>query len=345
MAKELEVGKDFEAGPDIEDDGGFDEAVLDEMSNFDPTVGVGGVTDVPADETPGEPILVAEADVPPVVETPVEEPVSTEADPEPEAAPEAELVIAEDAPPILEADLTIEGSLADEEPPGEVVNIVTAEMLAAAQDKLAARKAAIAQPKQPVDTTPQPVPITVAPQAPMSIPVQEASVGDIVNQGDFEQFFSGPEHINKALVESQARGQQSTIATILPLVGQIVQQGITLALARRDFYNVNDDLVPYQALLGTAGEVLAAEHPDWDVLTLFNAAEKEVRESLGLSKSVETIATDAPKPARTQKPAGTRPSRKPATAPRGARRTPAAESVASGDMTEADMDELLGMQK
>lgn len=118
-----------------------------------------------------------------------------------------------------------------------------------------------------------------------------------VADDDLENVLSSADSLNKLLnkvanvaaLEGEQRGYKRAIMDTPNIVSKIAGEQMTARDAARDFLDVNPDLLPVRSFLGLIANELQAQHPEWDVKTLFEKSGEETRKRLQLSKDVEDV--------------------------------------------------------
>lgn len=128
-----------------------------------------------------------------------------------------------------------------------------------------------------------------ATKAPHTEPPQDIDfVGDI----DLEELTADKAKFNKFLNEAfkqftntfQPKMQEGVLRSIPDIVKQNVLVQASLRERTNQFYEDNQDLKASRKFVANLAEEMIAEHPDWDLDTLFNEVEKEARIRLELPK-------------------------------------------------------------
>ena len=93
-----------------------------------------------------------------------------------------------------------------------------------------------------------------------------------------------------AHVTSQKEVWRESVLRDLPMITRdVARQQVVLLNAVNKFYQDNDDLVPYQGVVGNITNQIAAQHPEYSLGQLFEEVEKNVRKTLGLKKIAQRV--------------------------------------------------------
>ena len=146
----------------------------------------------------------------------------------------------------------------------------------------------------------KPIPATSAqpavPAAPVaSAPVVPEVIAFLKDDDEFVEAINNRENFNALLNKVFQQGRQSTLKDIPSLVGNQVEERVSITLAAKDFYDRNPDLVPHKGYIALIANELQAQHPDFGLDKLLLETESEARKRLVVAKPV-TPATPA-KPA------------------------------------------------
>lgn len=81
----------------------------------------------------------------------------------------------------------------------------------------------------------------------------------------------------------------------LPMLAQgIARQEFTLMSAVKDFYSRNEDLLPYQQIVGSITNEIAAKKPGASLSEVFAEVETETRKRLGLKRAAQLRDSETP---------------------------------------------------
>lgn len=138
---------------------------------------------------------------------------------------------------------------------------------------------------------PQTQPQTKPQETPTQEEPTQVEPADFLGEVDPEDLITDKKAFNKVLVnvyeaaKQQAKAEVEAAMRSIPLaVQQTVQQYSALQDATRRFYEENPDLKQWSKAVAAVAEELQAQHPEWDLTTLFAETEKEARKRLQLPK-------------------------------------------------------------
>ncbi len=97
---------------------------------------------------------------------------------------------------------------------------------------------------------------------------------------------------NAAALAGEQRGYERAVRDTPKLVSKLTGEQITARDTARDFLDANPDLKPVRSFVGMIANELQAQHPDWDMKTLFEKAGEETRKRLSLSKDASKLNKD-----------------------------------------------------
>jgi hypothetical protein len=140
----------------------------------------------------------------------------------------------------------------------------------------------------PPATAPGPALHEVPPPVPSAAPFSPVIDKALVERALIEDDANAMEQVLVALVQQVVEHREAMRETILrdiPSVTQrVARQQLTMMKAVDDFYSKNEDLVPYQAIVGAVSNEIVAKEPQLSLDDALTKTEVEVRRRLGLKK-------------------------------------------------------------
>jgi hypothetical protein len=140
--------------------------------------------------------------------------------------------------------------------------------------------------------------VAAAPQQPKLTPEQKAAADEarkklppqiikfIPDEESFDEVMKTADGFNTLLTGVFNAAVQHSLRLMPQVATQLVDSQITLRSTAQEFYQANPDLIPHKKYVGFVANELAAQHADWDLPTLLQNAEKEVRGRLKLAPVV-----------------------------------------------------------
>lgn len=200
---------------------------------------------------------------------------------------------------------TDEGAGEDEEEPEDSVETRYARLLeahnamAAQMLELQARGFPVGSP-QPTATVETPPPGQVIPppsaQAPPTFALDEALLEKALIEDDpaaMKQVISGlVQHIEGLVSSTRTQTREEVLRDLPNVATQVARRQMVLMKAVEQFYLGNQDLAPFQYIVGAVGQEISMKEPN---LTINEALEKtgvEVRRRLGLRKQALKVEAD-----------------------------------------------------
>lgn len=176
----------------------------------------------------------------------------------------------------------------------EAHNTLSAQML-----ELQARGFPVGSP-QPMATVETPPPGQVTPpppaQAPSTFALDEALLEKALIEDDpaaMKQVISGlVQHIEGLVSSTRAQTREEVLRDLPNVATQVARHQMVLMKAVEQFYLDNQDLAPFQHIVGAVGQEISMKEPN---LTINEALEKtgvEVRRRLGLRKQALKVEAD-----------------------------------------------------
>lgn len=176
----------------------------------------------------------------------------------------------------------------------EAHNAMAAQML-----ELQARGFPVGSP-QPMATVETPPPGQVTPpppaQAPLTFALDEALLEKALIEDDpaaMKQVISGlVQHIEGLVSSTRAQTREEVLRDLPNVATQVARHQMILMKAVEQFYLDNQDLAPFQHIVGAVGQEISMKEPN---LTINEALEKtgvEVRRRLGLRKQALKVEAD-----------------------------------------------------
>lgn len=113
--------------------------------------------------------------------------------------------------------------------------------------------------------------------------------------------------VNEQVTSQREAIRESVLLSIPTVARQVAQQELLLLGAVKAFYEENEDLQPYQSIVGAITNEIVAKDPQLTLQQTLEKVEKEVRTRLGLKKRIQQagLSGDRGKPF-TARPTGTR---------------------------------------
>jgi hypothetical protein len=137
--------------------------------------------------------------------------------------------------------------------------------------------------------------VAAAPQQPKLTPEQQAAAAEarkklppqilkfIPDEESFDEVMKTADGFNTLLTSVFNAAVQHSLRLMPQVATQLVDSQITLRTTAQEFYQANPDLIPHKKYVGFVANELAAQHADWDLPTLLQNAEKEVRTRLKIA--------------------------------------------------------------
>lgn len=121
--------------------------------------------------------------------------------------------------------------------------------------------------------TPTPTPADPPPSAVHKFVEKEEDLDKILNSVDnFNEFLSGV--VKKV--------QEETTAAIIPNIIGVADSTVARRMAVSEFFNANQDLIPYRSYVGVVANEIAAANPEWGLDKVIEGLGTEVRKKLAI---------------------------------------------------------------
>jgi hypothetical protein len=119
-----------------------------------------------------------------------------------------------------------------------------------------------------------------------------------VSKEEADAIADDPTKINDVLNKVYQKGIQESLIRVLPIMSSQIQTSLALHTMVQGFYQDNPDLQPYKDVVGFVANRVQAEHPDWDLVKVFQETERISRERLRLKREQEASSPKKAKPAK-----------------------------------------------
>lgn len=111
---------------------------------------------------------------------------------------------------------------------------------------------------------PAPTPAPAPAPVPTPAPVASGPIEFVKSDEEFQQALTTREGFNKLLTEVYARGKSDAIADTSGSVSDVVNSAVNIHLKAERFFQTNEDLRPYRAVIGMLTTNLLQLHPEWN---------------------------------------------------------------------------------
>lgn len=141
--------------------------------------------------------------------------------------------------------------------------------------------------------------LTAPPAAPVLTPEQQAEVerqraaaGPTVipffkSEEELDAAFKTHGDANKLLTGVVGFAIQTVYRSIPQMIQKVADQQVSLRLAAKEFYDNNQDLIPYKDYIGVVSNEIVAKNPDWTLDKVITEVGTEVRKRLKLIKKAQ----------------------------------------------------------
>lgn len=125
-------------------------------------------------------------------------------------------------------------------------------------------------------------------QEPKQMTLKDGEVLDFVGEADLDELLSDKNKFNEFLSGFANQIRNNTTEQVYRNMPQMVQTQVQsqqqLKTYVDEFYKSNEDLLPVRKTVGAVANEISAEHPEYDLDTLFTETEAKVRKMMGLKK-------------------------------------------------------------
>lgn len=177
----------------------------------------------------------------------------------------------------------------------EAYNLQSQQLLALqAQIGLAPRGES--SPPIPSGPPQQEIPLPPPPAAPLQLKIDKGTIQKALIEDDaeaMEQILLG---MANQIVEHREAMREAILRDLPNVTRNVARQQLTMMKAVDEFYSKNEDLVPYQSIVGAVSNEIVAREPGLSIGEALNKTEEEVRRRLGLKRQAQA-AEAARKPA------------------------------------------------
>jgi hypothetical protein len=134
---------------------------------------------------------------------------------------------------------------------------------------------------------PQRPPMTPEQQAAYKAEMEKrakAAIKFLPDDASFDEVMKTADNFNMLLTKVANFAAERVLRMVPQVATTYVDQQLTYKTAAQEFYRENSDLVPHMKYVGFVSNELLAKNANWDLPTLLQATEKEVRARLKLPK-------------------------------------------------------------
>jgi hypothetical protein len=169
--------------------------------------------------------------------------------------------------------------------------------LAAQMLELQAKGFPVGSPPAPAQVETPPVrEVPPPPPVPSSYVMDEALLEKALIEDDpkaMKQVITGLLQHVETLVSNTREQTREAVLRDIPYVAQsVARQQLTMMRAVEKFYTDNEDLVPYQHVIGAVANEITMKEPQLTIADALAKTEVEVRRRLGLKRAAEKLAPD-----------------------------------------------------
>lgn len=111
---------------------------------------------------------------------------------------------------------------------------------------------------------PAPAPTPMPAPTPAPTQAQSGLIEFIKNDDEFQQALTTREGFNKLLTEVYSRGKSDAVSMASGGLSDVVNSAVNIHLKAERFFQTNEDLRPYRAVIGMLTTNLLQLHPEWN---------------------------------------------------------------------------------
>ena len=108
------------------------------------------------------------------------------------------------------------------------------------------------------------------------------------DEDEYDELLRNPKKLNNILNDVARKsfqlGRSSVLDEVPKIISSQIKETTTISRKVEQFYNDNEDLVPYKDYIAVIANRVQSEHPDYDIDKLLEEVERETRSTLSISK-------------------------------------------------------------